>query len=70
MKHIEDKFTNTSMSRQLKHYHRRRNSGNCVTCRKPRGKSPTLECRKCTVLRSERRKAARIAAKAKLAKKR
>ncbi len=58
MKLIEDKFTNTTMSRQLKHYHRRAASSQCVTCRKSRGKSPTLECRKCTVARSVRRKKA------------
>lgn len=56
MKLIEDKFTNTSMSPQLKHYHRRARSGQCVTCCKSRGKSPTLECAKCTKLRSVRRK--------------
>lgn len=63
MKLIEDKFTNKLWSKQLKHYHRRAASGQCVTCRKSRGKSPTLECRKCTVARSKRRKKAREAAK-------
>jgi hypothetical protein len=68
MKLIEDNFTNTAMSRQLKHYHRRAATGQCVTCRKSRGKSPTLECRKCTKLRSERRKKAREAKKRQEAK--
>lgn len=70
MKLIKDKFTNKTWSRQLKHYHRRVKSGGCVTCKKSRGASPTLECRKCTVARSKRRKIARQEAKKRAAKKR
>lgn len=68
MKVIEDKFTNKPWSNQLKHYHRRVASGNCVTCTKSRGKSPTKECRKCAQLRSERRKKSREEAKRKVTK--
>jgi hypothetical protein len=68
MKLIEDKFTNKPWSRQLKAYHRKAASGHCVTCKKSRGKSPTLECRKCTVARSERRRRARQEAKKHAAK--
>ena len=59
MRLIEDKFTNKPWNRQLKHYYRKVASGLCVTCRKPRGKSPALECQKCTAARNKRRKAAR-----------